>query len=135
MNLNCFPKAEGGSFQTYLLHKQEKQDKLMDLIDQWLNNKILDDGAQRVINVTLLCVQTSATRHSSMSHVLAMLLNEVDVEVISKKANRIHEMDVSHLFGSNNSFSPSGLIWDNIILCLIMLCPIIMAMLKLTKHF
>jgi len=70
----------------------------------------LDDGAQRVINVTLLCVQTSATRHSSMSHVLAMLLNEVDVEVISKKANRIHEMDVSHLFGSNNSFSPSGLI-------------------------
>ncbi len=35
------------------------------------------------------------------------------MEVVSKKINRIHEMDVSHIFGSNNSFSPSGLIWDN----------------------
>jgi hypothetical protein len=106
----------------------------MDLIDQQLNNNVLDDEAQHVINVALLCVQTSTTRRPSMSLVLAMLLNEVDMEVVSKKANRSHEMDVSHLFGSNNSFSPNGLIWDNIILCLIMLCPIIMAMLKLTKH-
>jgi len=42
----------------------------------------LDDEAQRVINVALLCVQTSATRWSSMLHMLAMLLNEVDVEVV-----------------------------------------------------
>jgi len=45
-----------------------------------------------------------------MSRVLAMLLNEVDMEVVSTKANRIHEMEVSHFFGSNNSFSPSELI-------------------------
>jgi hypothetical protein len=82
----------------------------MDLIDQRLNNNVLDDEAQHVVNVTLLCVQTSVTRPPSMSHALAMLLNEVDMEVVSKKANRIREMDVSHLFGSNNSFSPSGLI-------------------------
>jgi Mg2+/Co2+ transporter CorB len=81
----------------------------MDLINQRLNNNVLDDEA-RVINVALLCVQTSATRCPSMSHVLAMLLNEVDVEVVSKKANRIHEMDISHLLGSNHSLSPSGLI-------------------------
>ncbi|KAH9571952.1 hypothetical protein CY35_02G120500 [Sphagnum magellanicum] len=87
-----------------------EQDKLMDLIDQRLNNNVLDDEAQRVINVALLCVQTSAKRRPSMSHVLAMLLNEVDVEVISKKANRIHEVDVSHLLGSNSSLSPSGVI-------------------------
>jgi hypothetical protein len=92
----------------------------MDLIDQWLNKNVLDDEAQRVINVALLCVQTSATRRPSMSCVLAMLLNEVEVEVVSKKANRIHEMDVSHLLWSNHSLSPSGLIWDNIILSLIM---------------
>jgi hypothetical protein len=30
----------------------------MDLIDQWLNNNVLDDDAQHVINVALLCVQT-----------------------------------------------------------------------------
>jgi len=131
MNLICFPKAEGGFFQAYFLHEQ---DKLMDLIDQWLDNNVLDDEAQHVINVALLCMQTSTTKRRLMSHVLAKLLNEVDMEVVSKKANRIHEMVVSHLFGSNNSFSPSGLIWDNIISCLIMLCPIIMAMLKLTKH-
>jgi hypothetical protein len=67
----------------------------MDLIDQRLNNNVLDDEAQRMINVALLCVQTSATRRPLMSRVLAMLLNEV--EVVSKKTNRIHEMDVSHL--------------------------------------
>jgi hypothetical protein len=82
----------------------------MDLINQRLNNNVLDDEAQRVINVALLCVQTSSTRCPSMSQVLAMLLNEVDVEVVSKKANRIHEMDISHLLGSNHSLSPSGLI-------------------------
>jgi hypothetical protein len=107
MNLICFPKVEGGFFQAYSLHEQ---DELMDLIDQQLNNNVLDDEAQHVINVTLLCVQTSATRCPLMSCVLAMLLNEVDMEVVSKKPNRIHEMDVSHIFGSNNSFSPSGLI-------------------------
>jgi len=99
--------VEGGAFQACSLHEQ---DKLMDLIDQRLNNNVLDDETQRVINVALLCVQTSATRRPSMSRVLAMLLNEVDVEVVSKKANRIHEMDVSHLLGSNSSLSPSGLI-------------------------
>ncbi|KAH9571926.1 hypothetical protein CY35_02G119300 [Sphagnum magellanicum] len=91
----------------YSLHEQ---DKLMDLIDQQLNNNVSNDETQRVINVALLCVQTSATRRPSMSHVLAMLLNEVDMEVVSKIADRIHEMDVSHLLGSTNSFSPSGLI-------------------------
>jgi len=70
----------------------------------------LDDEAQRVINVALLCVQSLATRCPSMSHVLAMLLNEVDVEVVSKKTNWIHEVDVSHLLGSNHSLNPSGLI-------------------------
>ncbi|CAM6068457.1 unnamed protein product [Sphagnum tenellum] len=87
-----------------------EQDRLTDLIDQRLNNNVSDDEAQRVINVALLCVQTSATRRPSMSRVLAMLLNEVDVEVVSKKANPIHEMDVLHLLGSSNSLSPSGLI-------------------------
>ncbi|CAK9218036.1 unnamed protein product, partial [Sphagnum troendelagicum] len=84
-----------------------EQDRLTDLIDQRLNNNVSNDEAQRIINVALLCVQTSATRRPSMSRVLAMLLNEVDVEVVSKKANRIHEMDVSHLFQSNSSLSPN----------------------------
>jgi hypothetical protein len=97
----------GGFFQAYSLHEQ---DKLLDLIDPRLNNNVLDDEAQRVINVALLCVQTLATRRPSMSRVLTMLLNEVDVEVVSKKANRIHEVDVSPLLGSNSTLSPSGLI-------------------------
>jgi hypothetical protein len=104
---NFFPQSGVGFFQACSLHEQ---DKLMDLIDQRLNNSVLDDEAQRVINVALLCVQTSAARRPSMSRVLTMLLNEVDVEVVSKKTNPIHEMDISHLLGSNNSLSPSGLI-------------------------
>jgi len=67
----------------------------MDLINQQLNNNVLDDEEQHVINVALLCVQTLATRHPLMSCVLAMLLNEVDMEVVSKKVNRIREMDVT----------------------------------------
>jgi len=73
----------------------------MDLFDQLLNNNVLDDEAQYVINGALLSVQTSTTIHPLMSRVLAMLLNEVDMEVVSKKANKICEMDVSHLFWSN----------------------------------
>jgi hypothetical protein len=34
-----------------------------------------------------------------MPHVLAMLLNEVDMDVVSNEANRIHEMDFSNLLG------------------------------------
>jgi hypothetical protein len=107
VNLISFLKVGGGFFQACSLHEQ---DKLMDLIDQRLNNNVLDDEAQLVINVALLCVQTSATRRPSMSRVLAMLLKEVDVEVVSEKANWIHEVDVSHLLRSNSSLSPSGLI-------------------------
>jgi hypothetical protein len=70
---------------------------LFDLIDQQLNNNILDDEARRVIDVALLCVQTSASRRPSMSHVLDMLLNGVDMEVVSKGTNNIHEMEFSNL--------------------------------------
>jgi len=106
VNLISFLKVGVGFIQACSLHEQ---DRLTDLIDQRLNNNVSDDEA-RVINVALLCVQTSATRRPSMSRVLAMLLNEVDVEVVSKKTNQIHEMDVLHLLGSNSSLSPSGLI-------------------------
>ncbi|CAN5966325.1 unnamed protein product [Sphagnum jensenii] len=86
----------------YLLewaHSLREQDKLFDLIDQQLNNNILDDEAQRVIDVALLCVQTSASRRPLMSHVLAMLLNGVDMEDVSKEPNSIHEMEISSLLG------------------------------------
>ncbi len=61
-----------------------------------------------MINGALLCVQVSTTRRPLMSHVLAMLLNEFDMEVVSKEASRVHEMDDSHVFGSNHSLNPSG---------------------------
>ncbi|CAM6007923.1 unnamed protein product [Sphagnum balticum] len=86
----------------YLLewaHSLHEQDKLFDLIDQQLNNNLLDDEARRVIDVALLCVQTSASRRPSMSHVLAMLLNGVDMEVVSKEDNSIHVMEFSSLLG------------------------------------
>ncbi|CAK9218046.1 unnamed protein product [Sphagnum troendelagicum] len=86
----------------YLLewaHSLHEQDKLFDLIDQQLNNNILDDEAQRVIDVALLCVRTSASRRPLMSHVLAMLLNGVDMEDVSKETNSIHEMEISSLLG------------------------------------
>jgi hypothetical protein len=86
----------GCSFQAHSLHEQNK---LFDLIDQQLNNNILADEARRVIDVALLCVQTSASRRPLMSHVLAMLLNGVDMEVVSKEDNSIHEMEFSSLLG------------------------------------
>jgi hypothetical protein len=57
----------------------------------------LDDEAQHVINVALLCVQTSTTKRPSMSRVLAMLLNEVDMEVVQKKLIRFMKW-MSHIF-------------------------------------
>jgi hypothetical protein len=72
---------------------------LFDLIDQQLNNNELDDEARHVIDVALLCVQTSASRRPSMSHVLAMLLNGVDMEVVSKENNSIHVIEFSSRLG------------------------------------
>jgi len=89
----------GWFFQAHSLHEQ---DKLLDLIDQQLNNNVLDDEAQRVLDVALLCVQTSASRRPSMSHVLTMLLNGVDMGVVSKETNSIHEMEFSTLLGSHH---------------------------------
>jgi hypothetical protein len=86
----------GWSFQVRSLHEQ---DNLFDLIDQQLKNNVLDDEARRVIDVALLCVQTSASRRPSMSHVLTMLLNGVDMEVVSKEDNNIHMMESSNLLG------------------------------------
>ncbi len=57
----------------------------------------MDDEAQHVINVALLCVQTSTTKRPSMSRVLAMLLNEVDMEVVQKKLIRFMKW-MSHIF-------------------------------------
>jgi hypothetical protein len=50
------------------------------LVDERIhNNGVLDIQLQHVIDVAFLCIQTTPENHPSMSHVLAMLLGEMEM--------------------------------------------------------
>ncbi|KAH8968226.1 hypothetical protein BDL97_03G118000 [Sphagnum fallax] len=68
----------------WLLHKENM---LMNLVDQKINDTLVEIEVQRVINVALLCVQIESTKRPSMSQVLAMLQGEMDLPNISSCQN------------------------------------------------
>jgi serine/threonine protein kinase len=68
----------------WLLHKENM---LMNLVDQKINDTLVEIEVQRVINVALLCVQIESTKRPSMSQVLAMLQGEMDLLNISSCQN------------------------------------------------
>ncbi len=50
------------------------------LVDERIhNNGVLDIQLQHVIDVAFLCIQTTPENHPLMSHVLAMLLGEMEM--------------------------------------------------------
>ncbi|KAH8968247.1 hypothetical protein BDL97_03G118200 [Sphagnum fallax] len=79
----------------WLLHKENM---LMNLVDQKINDTLVEIEVQRVINVALLCVQIESTKRPSMSQVLAMLQGEMDLPNTSSCQNLTNVssiMDVS----------------------------------------
>ncbi|CAK9873679.1 unnamed protein product [Sphagnum jensenii] len=68
----------------WLLHKENM---LMNLVDQKINDTLVEIEVQRVINVALLCVQIEPTKRPSMSQVLAMLQGEMDLPTASSCQN------------------------------------------------
>jgi hypothetical protein len=85
----------------------EENTMLVYLIDERLcNNGVLDIQLQRVINVVFLCIQTTLENRPLMSHVLAMLLGEMEMQSRRKRITPI-EMGITILsdFTENNTFS------------------------------
>ncbi|CAM6027539.1 unnamed protein product [Sphagnum balticum] len=75
-----------------------KENMLMNLVDQKINDTLVEIEVQRVINVALLCVQIESTGRPPMSQVFAMLQGEMDLLNISSCQNLTNVssiMDVS----------------------------------------
>ncbi|KAH8968230.1 hypothetical protein BDL97_03G118100 [Sphagnum fallax] len=68
----------------WLLHKENM---LMNLVDQKINDTLVEIEVQRVIDVALLCVQIEPTKRPSMPQVLAMLQGEMDLPTTSSCQN------------------------------------------------
>ncbi|KAH9569083.1 hypothetical protein CY35_03G113400 [Sphagnum magellanicum] len=76
----------------WLLHKENM---LMNLVDQKINDTLVEIEVQRVVNVALLCVQIESTRRPPMSQVLAMLQGDMDLPDCQNLTNVSSIMDVS----------------------------------------
>ncbi len=60
-----------------------REGNLIDIVDQ--NLHLLNDEAiqaQRLLNITLLCLLNDGEKRPSMAHVVAMLQGEVEVEIV-----------------------------------------------------
>jgi hypothetical protein len=59
----------------------EEKNMLTYLVDERIrNNGVLDIQMQRVIDVAFLCIQTAPENRPLMSHVLAMLFGEMEMQ-------------------------------------------------------
>jgi hypothetical protein len=54
---------------------------LINLVDQDLDINISENEVKQVIFVALLCVQIDLTRRPMMSHVMAMLQGEMEIDI------------------------------------------------------
>jgi hypothetical protein len=85
----------------------EEKNMLAYLVDERIhNNGVLDIQLQRVIIVAFLCIQTTLENRPLMSHVLAMLLGEMEMQSRGERMTP-NETCITILsdFTENNVFS------------------------------
>jgi len=68
---------------TWRLHEE---DKLLDIMDQKLNDSYVHEEILRTIKVGLLCAQVTPSRRPSMDKVVAMLEGNMEIEVVIKES-------------------------------------------------
>ncbi|CAK9877571.1 unnamed protein product [Sphagnum jensenii] len=74
--------------QIFLLNwawRLHEEDKLLDLMDQKLNDSYIHEEILNTIKVGLLCVQVTPSRRPSMDKVVAMLKGNMEIEVVIKE--------------------------------------------------
>ncbi|CAK9230868.1 unnamed protein product [Sphagnum troendelagicum] len=75
--------------QIFLLNwawRLHEEDKLLDLMDQKLNDSYIHEEILHTIKVGLLCVQVTPSRRPSMDKVVAMLKGNMGIEVVIKES-------------------------------------------------
>ncbi|CAM6048110.1 unnamed protein product [Sphagnum compactum] len=75
--------------QIFLLNwawRLHEEDKLLDIMDQKLNDSCVHEEILRSIKVGLLCVQVTPSRRPSMDKVVAMLEGNMEIEVVIKES-------------------------------------------------
>jgi serine/threonine protein kinase len=75
--------------QIFLLNwawRLHEEDKLLDIMDQKLNDSYVHEEILRSIKVGLLCVQVTPSRRPSMDKVVAMLEGNMEIEVVIKES-------------------------------------------------
>lgn len=71
-------------------------------LDQKLIGSASPIDVHRVISVALLCIQTTAARRPSMSSVLAMLIGDIEMEIVLRETN-IRSRNIARLIPEDQS--------------------------------
>jgi hypothetical protein len=86
--------------QVWTLYEEAK---LLEIVDPKLNTHTHEKDIIRVINIALLCVQSTAAKRPSMARIVAMLQgDEMDIEVVIKE-NPLRTIEYDSLLATINS--------------------------------
>jgi hypothetical protein len=92
-------------YQVWTLHEGNK---LLELVDPKVKTRNHEEEILHVINIGLLCVQSTASKRPSMSRIVAMLQGDMEMEVVIQepqlKSFKLRSLDESLLELSNSSF-------------------------------
>ncbi|KAH8958118.1 hypothetical protein BDL97_06G006300 [Sphagnum fallax] len=79
-------KFDGDQILLNWAWRLHEEDKLLDIMDQKLNDSCVHEEILRSIKVGLLCVQLTPSRRPSMDKVVAMLEGNMEIEVVIKES-------------------------------------------------
>jgi hypothetical protein len=92
-------------YQVWTLHEGNK---LLELVDPKVKTRNHEEEILHVINIGLLCVQSTASKRPSMSRIVAMLQGDMEMEVVIEetqlKSFKLRSLDESLLELSNSNF-------------------------------
>jgi hypothetical protein len=88
--------------------KLQEEGRLFDLVETKLREKSIEEEIRRVINIGLLCVQSTPSKRPTMSNVIAMLIGDKVVETATR-GSEFSKEDFENLLvsvkASNNGLS------------------------------
>jgi hypothetical protein len=92
----------------YQVWKLHEGNKILELVDPKVNTCNYEKEILHVINIGLLCVQSTASKRPSMSRIVAMLQGDMEMEMVIKetqfKYSNLRSLDESLSELSNSSF-------------------------------
>lgn len=84
---HCFTK-----FVFIQAERLKQQGKLLEMVDQRLGSEYSQVQALRLLNIALLCTNTSPTQRPRMSSVVKMLCGQIPIEVVPDDDDLIEDL-------------------------------------------